>query len=200
VLRSELDAYREGSGEPGVVVASYDTELFGHWWLEGVDWLEETIRELAADAEVRLVTAGDYVENNPPRHSIDLPEGSWGTGGDHRTWLNPDTAWTWPQIHRRQTRAAALLAGSTTAASRQLARELLLLQSSDWQFLMTTGQAHDYAVERFSSHAGRFDRLAEAMERGAPGLAGLVAELEAADNPFPALDPALYAEGPVVPA
>ena len=200
VLRSELDAYRDTSGEAGVVLASYDTELFGHWWLEGVDWLEETIRELAADPEVRLVTAGDYVENNPPRQSIDLPEGSWGAGGDHRTWLNPDTAWTWPQIHSRQKRATALLAGTPTPASRQLARELLLLQSSDWQFLMTTGQAHDYAVERFSSHAGRFDRLADAMERGGPGLAGLVAELEDADNPFPALDPARYTEGPVVPA
>jgi 1,4-alpha-glucan branching enzyme len=193
VVREELDAYRNGSSEPGVVMASYDTELFGHWWLEGVPWLERTIELLAADPEIRLTSASAYIEANPPTNSIALPEGSWGNGGDHRTWMNPETAWTWPEVAARQERAAPLFSQNTDA-SRQLGRELLLLQSSDWQFLMTTGQAHDYAVERFRSHANRFDRLALAMERGAPDLEGLVAELWALDNPFPAIDVTAYAE------
>ena len=32
------------SGSPGLVVAGYDTELFGHWWYEGPQWLEALIR------------------------------------------------------------------------------------------------------------------------------------------------------------
>ena len=195
VVKGEMEAYRLGAGEPGVVMSSYDTELFGHWWLEGVEWLEWTIRGMAADPEVELVTAGEYVTRARVTEAIDLPEGSWGNGGDHRTWLNADTAWTWPEIHARQRRAEVLLHGDGDAA-RQLARELLLLQASDWQFLMTTGQAHDYAVERFQSHAERFDRIADAVEGSYPALDGLVAELLELDNPFPDVNPHNYSPLP----
>mgnify|MGYP006137796001 CR=1 FL=1 len=40
-------------------------------------------------------------------------------------------------------------------------RELLLLQSSDWPFLVTTGQAKEYATQRFNEHVARFNELAE---------------------------------------
>ena len=31
--------------------------------------------------------------------TLTLPEGSWGEGGDHRVWLNPDTEWTWDRVY-----------------------------------------------------------------------------------------------------
>jgi len=184
LVKRELHLYESGAGEPGNLLASYDTELYGHWWLEGVDWLEQVIRLLAADPAVTLATANQVVHSDPPTASIDLPEGSWGAGGDHRTWLNDETEWTWPEIHQRQARAHQLLTHDTRA-TRQLARELLLLQSSDWQFLMTTGQAHDYAVERFKSHAARFDIVANAIETGLHDFEAELARLEDLDNPFP---------------
>ena len=95
------------------------------------------------------------------------------------------------EIHQRQRRAEELLRVASEA-SQQLARELLLLQSSDWQFLMTTGQAHDYAVERFRSHEERFDSLATAIETGSPGLGALTTEYGALDNPFPNINPLAY--------
>jgi len=42
---------------------------------------------------------------------------------------------------------------------KQMARELLLLQSSDWQFLITTGTAGDYGKSRFLGHYGAFEDL-----------------------------------------
>lgn len=192
LVKTELYLYELGAHEPGSVVAAYDTELLGHWWFEGIDWLEQTIRLLAQDENVTLAQACEVVRDDPPTAAIDLPEGSWGNGGDHRTWLNPGTEWTWPEIYARQRRAEPLFAVSNVA-TQQLARELLLLQSSDWQFLMTTGQAHDYAIERFNSHCSRFDELAWAIETNSPGLDGLVAEYSALDNPFPTIDPRLYA-------
>ena len=195
LVKTELYLYELGTHEPGSVVAAYDTELFGHWWLEGVEWLEQTIRLLARDEHVTLATAAAVVRDDPPSARIDLPEGSWGDGGDHRTWLNEGTEWTWPEIRGRQRRAEPLLRDSSPA-SRQLARELLLLQASDWQFLMTTGQAHDYAVERFNAHCARFDELAQAIETNSPGLGGLVAQLGALDNPFPDINPLLYSGAP----
>ncbi len=197
LVKSELFMYQTGAGEPGTVLSAYDTELFGHWWLEGIEWLEWTIRGLAADPDINLVSAAAGVATDPPSASIDLPEGSWGAGGDHRTWQNEETAWTWPEIHARQNRAKALL-GETNESTRQLARELLLLQSSDWQFLMTTGQAHDYAIERFHSHMERFDALATAIETQSPGLPGLTTEYATLDNPFPNIDPLAYSARPEV--
>ncbi len=32
----------------GAVAALYDTELFGHWWFEGPEWLYHVVRKLAA--------------------------------------------------------------------------------------------------------------------------------------------------------
>jgi 1,4-alpha-glucan branching enzyme len=195
LLKRELFLYENGAREHGNLVSSYDTELYGHWWLEGVEWLEAVISLVAKDPDVTLATAEAVVRDDPPNASIDLPEGSWGAGGDHRTWSNDQTAWTWPEIHRRQQRAHALLANETPA-TRQLARELLLLQSSDWQFLMTTGQAHDYAVERFNSHAARFDAIANAIESGDPEFANELVQLEHLDNPFPDIDPRSFAGRP----
>jgi len=42
---------------------------------------------------------------------------------------------------------------------KQMARELLLAQSSDWAFLMKTGTAKDYATKRTMDHLVRFNRL-----------------------------------------
>ena len=192
LLKRELYLYESGAGEHGNLMASYDTELYGHWWLEGVQWLTHVLRTLSRDPDVALMTADSVIASDPPVASIELPEGSWGAGGDHRTWLNDQTAWTWPEIRRRQQRAHQLLA-TNSELSRQLARELLLLQSSDWQFLMTTGQANEYAIERFNSHCARFDAIAGAMESGSSGFASELAQLEQLDNPFADINPSLFA-------
>lgn len=200
LLKQELFLYESGANEHGNLVSSYDTELYGHWWLEGVEWLEAVIGLLAADTNVTLATAEQVIRDDPPIAAIQLPEGSWGAGGDHRTWLNDQTAWTWPEIHRRQQRAHQLLA-KDTEATRQLARELLLLQSSDWQFLMTTGQANEYAVERFNSHCARFDAIAAAIESEQSNFAGELEQLRYLDNPFQEIDLRQYsAELPGAPA
>jgi 1,4-alpha-glucan branching enzyme len=43
----------------------------------------------------------------------------------------------------------------------QAARELLLAEASDWQFLISTFSAKDYAEIRFADHVARFERLAD---------------------------------------
>jgi 1,4-alpha-glucan branching enzyme len=42
---------------------------------------------------------------------------------------------------------------------KQLTRELLLAQSSDWAFLMKTATAREYATKRTTDHLARFSRL-----------------------------------------
>ena len=37
------------TGEPGIVVAAFDTELFGHWWFEGPQWVSEVVGRPVTD-------------------------------------------------------------------------------------------------------------------------------------------------------
>jgi 1,4-alpha-glucan branching enzyme len=77
--------------------------------------------------------------------------------------------------------------GPARHALDQAARELLLLQSSDWPFLISTAQAREYAVERFRSHLERFESLVDSVERGSPD-AEMTSRLWERDRVFPEID------------
>ncbi len=179
-------AAAEKSGR--VIVAPFDTELFGHWWFEGVDFIADLFRRLSR-GPVRPVTAGDHVGRRAPRSVVQLAEGSWGANGDFSMWLNPETAWTWQRMWPLEDRFWGVARGALTApATRhvlaQASRSLLLAQASDWQFIISTGAAADYAEKRFREHCGDAERLLTALEPGAaPGA------LEAAANEADALRP-----------
>jgi len=196
LIADEVSRYYEATGKPGIVVSAYDTELFGHWWFEGVTWLKEVLQRLDKNETVQLMTAGDYLEAYPPEEVITLPESSWGQGGGHWTWMNPDTEWMWPLIHHAELRMEQLVAshpkarGEVRDVLNQAARELLLLESSDWPFLVSTGQAREYASSRFQQHLARFNHLASMADSGVftdmnRHFLTNAAEL---DNPFPDID------------
>lgn len=152
-----LAGVNRDAGGLGVVVAPFDTELFGHWWYEGVDFLGELYSVLRAVPELRPVRAGDYLERYPPRAVIRLAEGSWGRDGNFSMWLNPGTAWTWERLWTLEDRFWDLAPGALDRPRlhgilAQAARELLLAQSSDWQFMISTGAVPDYAAERLNRH------------------------------------------------
>ncbi len=188
-----VSQYFEESGRFGLIASNYDTELFGHWWFEGIEWVREVLRILSQSETVELTTASDYLEEHPPEDVLALPEGSWGMGGGHWTWDNHDTRWMWQPIHQAELRMEKLVArhpaaqGDLAAVLNQAARELLLMQSSDWPFLVTTGQAREYAIVRFNEHLERFNRLAELAEAGQADPT-LVAELYERDKLFPNMD------------
>src|SRR2546425_280884 len=194
-------ASRGGDG-PAVVCSPYDAELFGHWWFEGPLWLEQVTREMARGGGVTPATLGEALAAVEPRTTLALPEGSWGEGGDHRVWLNRDTEWTWDRGYSAEAEWAGHLAATRAAkgdlarALTQATRELLLLQASDWQFLITTGTARDYAERRVAEHYAEVKRLSE-MARGlasgeplSPDDANSLRRLEREDFCFPDLEPA----------
>ncbi|MFM9108584.1 MAG: glycoside hydrolase family 57 protein [Chloroflexota bacterium] len=197
LVEDVLGNYTASEGTFGVISAAYDTELFGHWWFEGVDWLKEVLRGLASSPLVELSTASAIIERHPPDRVLSLPETSWGNNGDFSTWMNHDTEWMWPLIHGAEARMERLVAANPAATGarerllNQTARELLLLQSSDWPFLVTTLQAKEYAIERFTSHLERFTQLADMAETGEElheGRLAYLAGIEHLDNPFPDID------------
>ncbi|MDQ6695226.1 MAG: DUF1957 domain-containing protein [Chloroflexota bacterium] len=204
LLEEQLRQYKEAHGDSqGLVASAYDTELFGHWWFEGVDWLKAVLTHLASHDEIELCTASEWLETHPPDKVIDLPESSWGNAGTHMTWINPDTVWMWEAVHTAERRMEGLVErfseanGEFEAALNQAARELVLLEASDWEFLYTTGQARQYATERFVEHVNRFNDIADAAESSEGNSAAKAAELATRygerDNLFPDIDFRLFA-------
>jgi 1,4-alpha-glucan branching enzyme len=186
----------EAWSDPPLVLASYDTEFLGHGWMEGIYWLELTLRSLAASETVRLTLPSAFIAGNSERRRIDLLETTWGTDRDHSTWVNPETDWMWDDLYGAQERLERLLVqfGHTTSpletrALRQSAREVLLLESSDWPYMVAKDRARDYAIERFRAHLERFTMLADALEsRGVGGVETALGEVEEADDIFAELD------------
>jgi 1,4-alpha-glucan branching enzyme len=170
-VRGILERTVTEDGRPGVLCSPFDTELFGHWWYEGPQWLGNVFARLATEG-IAPITAGEYLDAHPARESITLLEGSWGEGGDHRVWMNKDTEWTWEMVYKAEEdfwtfarpggwRRNPLL----SRVVGQLGRELLLLQASDWQFLITTWAARNYAETRFAEHCADFTRLLELAKK-----------------------------------
>jgi 1,4-alpha-glucan branching enzyme len=172
-------------------VAPFDTELFGHWWFEGVDFLAATYRELRRRPDIRPVTAGRHLAEHPPQTGLRLAEGSWGVNGDHSMWMNDQTRWTWDRLWPLEeafwnAAPAALAVAAARPILAQAARELLLAQASDWQFILSTGAVPDYAERRFTGHCHDAERLLAGLMTGAlEGAARLADELLLRDAVFP---------------
>ncbi len=207
MLIDAMSASVNGSSPP-ILSALFDAELFGHWWFEGPLWLEQVVRTLASeDSPIRLTRAGDYLEKYPPFGFLEMPEGSWGKEGNNEVWLNAETAWTWTHIYAAEERVRALVSkdnwrdgGLGEQIAKQLCRELLLLESSDWQFLITTEAARDYAEARFTTHLDQL-KAVESIWHEFELTAGLTADaqqrlraIEDRDNIFPDIDPGLWAK------
>jgi 1,4-alpha-glucan branching enzyme len=183
---ARLDAGAAALGRPALAVCALDTELLGHWWYEGVVWLGAVIDEaerqglalaplddaLARHAAVPLGVA--LAGAQPAPHAVPdvragrLPTTTWGTPRNLSTWDGPQVAELAWQARAAELRAlvddpdAAGPAGDAGALARA-ARELLLLQSSDWAFQVTRQLAGSYPRERATGHLAA---LAVALESG----------------------------------
>ncbi len=171
-VKETLRSQPHPGGRLPVLCAPFDAELFGHWWHEGPRFLTHVLRWMHQDPEIAVVTGSEYLRHNSPETAITLPEGSWGAGGGHGVWLNEDVNWVWREIYDAEQDFGALLADhgyghdeAMQALIKQAERELLLLQASDWPFLITTWSARDYAGERIAHHHGDYKRVANMARR-----------------------------------
>jgi 1,4-alpha-glucan branching enzyme len=175
-----------------IVVAPFDAELFGHWWFEGPIFLEQFIRKVAAAPDAfKLTTPTDYLSSHSTQQTVQPAASSWGEKGHFGVWLDPANVWIYPHLHgaakrmEQVTRSHADDANPVVArVLKQLARELLLAQASDWAFLMKSGTAKEYASKRSMDHLVRFNRLYEQLISASIDEAFL-SDCEWRDNLFP---------------
>lgn len=185
-------------GHPPLVVSPYDAELFGHWWYEGPQFLDFFFRKLHFDqSEISAITPGDFLDFGIPIQVQQPTASSWGENGYYKVWLNDQNSWMYPFQHdaeRRMTELANRFHHPSETEERilkQLARELLLAQSSDWAFQIYQGTTVEYSSKRFQSHIHRFDLLARMLKSGEVNEE-LLSEIEARDNVFGEIDFGIY--------
>ncbi|MBP9109775.1 MAG: DUF1957 domain-containing protein, partial [Pyrinomonadaceae bacterium] len=197
-------------GHPPLVVSPYDAELYGHWWFEGPQFIDFFFKKIHYDqTEIQCITPGDFLDSGLPIQVQKPTASSWGENGYYKVWINEGNSWMYPYQHdaeRRMTEYANrfaenddALVGSTGEDSgvpaerilNQLARELLLAQSSDWAFQIYQGTTVQYSSRRFQSHIQRFNMLAKMLESGEVDEE-LLAEIESRDNIFEEINYKIY--------
>ncbi len=180
-----------------VVVAPYDAELFGHWWYEGPQFIESALRAVAACPELVATTPTRYLEANSLHQVVTPCASSWGDNGYSGVWINPTNDWSYRHLHAAEERMRSCAAahpqasGLTRRILNQMARELLLAQSSDWAFILTTNTSPAYASRRIRDHINRFTGLYDMLQQGSqdPDLLG---PIEWRDSIFQEIDYRVY--------
>jgi 1,4-alpha-glucan branching enzyme len=174
-LCARIEAFERETGRVAHVVAAYDTELFGHWWFEGVIWLEQVLRLLKQTPGVQAVSLQRAKELLPEPTSASFAEGSWGFRKDLRSWVTDETRPMLEQLEAAEINTMRIFRTEYQGASPtgqaaliQALRELMLAQSSDWPFMIVRGRNPGYAWERFNTHLNLIARCLELARSRAP--------------------------------
>ena len=196
-VRSRLRSESARIGRPALVVAAFDTELFGHWWFEGPVWLERVLRALP-EAGIDVGTLENARSRGYVGSPVELEKSSWGSGKDWRVW-NGDAVSDLVALNAEVVTTAI----DTVHASRngnpepelrnrvndQILRETLNSIASDWAFMVSKDSAAGYARQRAHVHAHALREIADAATGGRAELATELADRwNRADGLFPSLD------------
>ena len=182
-------------GKPPIVVSMQDTELYGHWWYEGPYWLYIFIKKMFYDQnEIDFITPGKYLDMYPELQVCKPSLCSWGSGGSNAQWVECEDKDIYIHLEVLAKRMVELANEFARArcklkirALNQCARELLLLQTSDWYFNLTCGRVVDYSKRRINTHIERFNTLYEQIKRNTVDEEFL-SDIEWKDNIIPEID------------
>jgi 1,4-alpha-glucan branching enzyme len=177
-----------------LIVCPFDAELFGHWWFEGVDWLETVLRKIGTeDHGVSMVTPPQYIRAHPDNQRVDPAFSSWGNKGYSEVWLDGSNDWIYRHTHKAIERMMELCdrfpneGGLRRRALNQAAREVLLSQASDWPFVMRAGTTVPYAVRRVKEHIANFTHIYESLS-GSTVSTEWLTRTERRNSAFPDID------------
>jgi 1,4-alpha-glucan branching enzyme len=160
---------------PPLSVVPFDAELFGHFWHEGPMFLEALLRRLAKAAVAggpAAISLSEYADRHRTEERAQPATSTWGEGGFGATWTGPRTAALWRHVHHASAavqtavRAARRAEGIRGAALDQAIIEALLLQSSDFAFMIHRRTTAAYGERRAAEHAAAATRLAALATSG----------------------------------
>ncbi|MGP1608796.1 MAG: glycoside hydrolase family 57 protein [Clostridium sp.] len=186
---------------PPIIVCPYDAELYGHWWYEGPLWIYDLFKKIHYDTNIfKLITPSEYIDKYPKMQLTNPCRSSWGAKGYSEVWLNQSNDYAHKHLLTLADRMCLIAnmfkdtkKSLTIRALNQLARELLLLQSSDWLFIITNGTMVEYAHKRIKDHTGRFNAIYEMILNNDINEK-YIKDIEQKDNIFPFISFKIYAD------
>ena len=175
-----------------IIICPYDAELFGHWWFEGLKFIEEVFRGIS-NSTVVAASPIDYLDMYPHNQKATPAFSSWGDKGYGQVWIDGSNDWIYRHLHKVIDRMMELVerypdeSGLKERALNQAAREVLLSQASDWPFIMKTGTTVPYAIKRVKTHIHNFNFIYESLCRNVVKTEWLT-KLEKHNNLFPGIN------------
>ncbi len=155
---------------PPLISTAFDAELFGHWWHEGLSFIEELFRQhhVKKIAASEFVTPSEYLHKESSFQPLRPCFSSWGKDGYAQAWLDQQNDWIYPQlfelyenieviltqklIQSRDHRISHEFGPYQQQAMQQLVREFSLACASDWAFMIKSDTSRDYAIARTNKH------------------------------------------------
>lgn len=194
IINDKARRFRSLSGVEPFFTLAFDCELFGHWWFEGIEWLEDVLRAAASDPDgTDICTPTDFLFTRPELQTARPAFSSWGKGGFSSTWVNGATSAIYPHIFeaiQRMGELAERFPEQTSLKQRflnQAAREVLLAMASDWPFIIYNKTDATYAEKRVYGHLKNFNVVYSNMCKNVVNTEWLV-KSERQDAIFPDID------------
>ncbi len=180
-LQKKAESLEKTMHKAPLFTMGYDAELFGHWWFEGIDWLEQVIRQSAEKGMNSFVSPSTFLNKEGSTLQTARPAfSSWGQGGYSAVWLDGSNAWSYQHIHKAIERMEELSVRFSDQISlkqrflNQAAREVLLAMASDWPFILFNKSSTEYAQKRIGDHLKNFNVVYQNMCKNAVNTEWLV--------------------------
>jgi len=177
-----------------IIVAPYDAELFGHWWFEGPDFIYYLCKYVNKSKSIKMINPSEYL-NIYKDNQITTPSMStWGNKGYMDVWLNQSNDWIYKHLHECADKMVKMANKYTNTKNNltrrllnQMARELLIAQTSCWAFIISTGTTVEYATKKIKEHIRRFIYIYNMIKNNKINL-DFLKTCEWCDNIFPEID------------
>ncbi len=183
------------NGKDPLFTLCFDAELFGHWWYEGLKWLETILVEQNSEcASITLINPRDFIKQEGKGFQKIKPcLSSWSEGGYSKIWLDGSNNWIYRHTHKAIERMVELsdrFPNQQSLKKRfldQAAREVLLSMACDWPYMIYNDTNSQFAKNQLVSHLANFNVVYSNMCKNAVNTEWLV-KSESRDNIFPDID------------
>lgn len=148
-----------------VIVVPFDTELFGHGWFEGIQWIEEVFRQSQHSADFTWGTPSAYIAAHPETDTVSPVFSGWGNKGFSEVWFHEKNDWVFRPVFQAVEMMKDFVtrfpdeSGLKQKVLNQAMREILLMQASDWPFILYNATDVTYAENRLKGHIENFKHI-----------------------------------------
>ncbi|GHV63452.1 glycoside hydrolase [Spirochaetia bacterium] len=168
---NRLTAASQYMEEPPLCLCALDADTFGHHWYEGPQFIEALFREGALRKEIQFMTPAEflYKQDSASFETVTPEYSSCGVNGYAEMWLDASNDWMYRHSIRALDRMIELAerfpddTGLKERSLNQAAREILLVQASDWPKMLYKQESACFARAQIADALRNFTTIYEAL-------------------------------------